>query len=334
MTNTTTRIYNNFIRSTDTDATHEILSIIQKLQLDIAVIEAPPVDDYRIDLGMLEAISMASARKNVDLTLLVWDLVELFGYAPTAGMFEDVIMSFAATYQNENMFSALADMERNGFVPSPGLLKFVGMKISRNDKRIRHSYNTITWRGNAHMLSRHCMNALIIGHGMKRDIDNAFFVFENFARLNLRPDANTFSFLMEALYIDTKSRFPLEAGTRPTFNPQDVDDVVAAAQIILDSIDESGVKKTKSFFYEHIRLLYTLGLLEEAKSAIEEAVSTGTAVPMASLFVLASRFALLGDFESARAVSGLSIAAGCGDFPRLTNRIKNLENNFNILKGS
>jgi hypothetical protein len=38
------------------------------------------------------------------------------------------------------------------------------------------------------------MNALIIGHGMKRDIDNAFFVFENFARLNLRPDANTFSF--------------------------------------------------------------------------------------------------------------------------------------------
>ena len=178
------------------------------------------------------------------------------------------------------------------------------------------------------------MNALIIGHGMKRDIDNAFFVFENFARLNLRPDANTFSFLMEALYIDTKSRFPLEAGTQPTFNPQDVDDVVAAAQIILDSIDESGVKKTKSFFYEHIRLLYTLGLLEEAKSAIEEAVSTGTAVPMASLFVLASRFALLGDFESARAVSGLSIAAGCGDFPRLTNRIKNLENNFNILKGS
>ena len=109
------------------------------------------------------------------------------------------------------------------------------------------------------------MNALIIGHGMKRDIDNAFFVFENFARLNLRPDANTFSFLMEALYIDTKSRFPLEAGTQPTFNPQDVDDVVAAAQIILDSIDESGVKKTKSFFYEHIRLLYTLGLLEEAK---------------------------------------------------------------------
>jgi hypothetical protein len=149
MTNTTTRINNNFIRSTDTDATHEILSIIQKLQLDIAVIESPPVDDYRIDLGMLEAISMASARKNVDLTLLVWDLVELFGYAPTAGMFEDVIMSFAATYQNENMFSALSDMERNGFVTSPGLLKFVGMKISRNDKRIRHSYNTITWRGNA-----------------------------------------------------------------------------------------------------------------------------------------------------------------------------------------
>jgi len=280
-------------------------------------------------LGTLEAISMASARKNVDLGLLVWDLVEQFGYSPTASMFEDVIMSFAATIQDDNLYSALADMERNGFEPSPTLLKFVAMKISCNDKRIRHSYNMITWRGNSHMMSKHCMNILIIGHGMRRDINNAFFVFEEFARLNLKPDANTFSFLMEALYIDTKSRFPIEAGQQPKCNPEDVNDVIAAVQIVLDSIGESGVKKTKSFYYEHIRLLYTLGLLEEAKLVLEEAISTGTPVPMNTLFMMASKFALLGDFESARAVSGLSIAAGCGDFPRLVNRIRNLENSFN-----
>jgi hypothetical protein len=45
--------------------------------------------------------------------------------------------------------------------------------------------------------------------------------------------------------------------------------------------------------------------------------------------MLATRFAYFGDFTNAQAVAGLSNAAGCGDFNRLKNRIKNIESSLN-----
>jgi len=319
----------------DTHATSEVLSVIQQLHLNsIKSSSSSPSssssEDYRIDMGTLEAVSMASARKNVDLALQVWDMVEQFGYSPTASMFEDVILSFAATRQDENMYSALADMERNGFEPSPLLLKYIAVKVSRTDKTIAYSHKLLMWHGNVHLHSKHGMNALLAGYGMKRDINNAFLVFEEFAQLHLQPDTNTFTFLMEALYIDTKERFPFKSEQRPQIiSPRDVSDVISAMQIILDAMDSARVHKTKAFYYEHIRVLYCLGLLEEGKVVLEEAIATGTHVPMQTLFMLATRFAHVGDFTNAQAVVGLSNAAGCGDFNRLKNRIKNIESSFN-----
>lgn len=272
---------------------------------------------------------MASARVSVDLCLLVWDLVEEFGYKPTASMYEDVVLSFAVTNQDENMFAALADMEKHGFVPSPALLRYIAWKITRNEKRTAHSHKMLSWHRNSRLRSTNGMNALLIGYGMKRDINNAFIVFEDLEKFNINPDDNTFSFLMESLYISTKNRFPFKPGEQMQYNPQDVDDVVGAAQIIIDAAAKAGVKKTKQFFYEHVRLLYTLNLLEEAKAVLVEAISEGTPVPKATIFMLGSRFANIGDFENARAVAGLSRAAGCGDFPRLVSRINNIERSGN-----
>lgn len=321
-TETVSNVLKGYFPFHDTHATSEVLSVIQQLHLN-------SVESSLIDQGTLEAVSIASARKNVDLTLQVWDMVEQFGYSPTASMFEDVILSFAATKQDENMYSALADMERNGFEPSPLLLKYIAVKVSRTDKKINYSHKLLTWHGNVDVHSKHGMNALLAGYGMKRDINNAFLVFEGFAQLHLQPDTNTFTFLMEALYIDTKERFPFKSEQRPQISPRDVSDVASAIQLILDAMDGAGVHKTKAFYYEHIRVLYCLGLLEDGKVVLEEAIATGTHVPMQTLFMLATRFAHFGDFKNAKAVAGLSNAAGCGDFNRLKNRIKNIESIFN-----
>jgi hypothetical protein len=335
---TVANVLNCYLPFHDTYATSEVLSVIQQLHLNsIESSSTSPSsslssssEDYRIDMGTLEAISMASARKNVDLVLQVWDMVEQFGYTPTASMFEDVIVSFAATRQDDNMYSALADMARNGYEPSPLLLKYIAMNVSRTDKKIHYSHKLLTWHRNVHLHSKHGMNALLAAYGMKRDINNAFLVFEEFDALHLQPDSNTFTFLMEALYIDTKERFPFKSSEqRPQISTQDVDDVVSAIQIILDAMDSAKVHKTKAFYYEHIRVLYCLGLLEDGKVVLEEAIATGTHVPMQTLFMLATRFAHFGDFTNAQAVAGLSNAAGCGDFNRLKNRIKNIESSFN-----
>eukprot|EP00571_Detonula_confervacea_P005363 CAMPEP_0172313854 /NCGR_PEP_ID=MMETSP1058-20130122/21123_1 /TAXON_ID=83371 /ORGANISM="Detonula confervacea, Strain CCMP 353" /LENGTH=756 /DNA_ID=CAMNT_0013027577 /DNA_START=99 /DNA_END=2369 /DNA_ORIENTATION=- len=305
----------------DIKATYSILSMIHKLHLGGK--DSPSAaEDYSVDLGTLEAISMSSARRSVELSLLVWDLVELFGHTPTEGMFEDVIMSFASTKQDDNMYAALVDMEKNGFVPSPSLMRYVAVKVSFNERRMEHSHKMLTWKQNEHMRSTHAMNVMLIGYGMKRDINSAFYIFEELPRFNLQPDANTFSFLMEALYIDTKERFPPHGGKPP---PQDIDDVLGASQIILDAMGEAEIEKTKQFYYEHIRLLCALSLLDDANLVLEDAIMSGVPIPRATLFILANRFADNGNYELAHKVAGLSAAAGCGKFPRLISRINNIE---------
>lgn len=264
--------------------------------------------------------------KNIDLNLLVWDLVELFDYNPTESMFEDVVMSFGAIMQDQNMYSALVDMEKNGFAPSRPLLRYVALKLTTSEKRLAHSDKLLEWHENDHVRSTSSMNALMLGYGMKREINNAFRVFENLDSFNLTPDSNTFTFLMEILYMDTKDRFPYQPSKpEQQHNPQDIEDVIGAAEIILDAMEEAGVKKTKLFYNEQIKLLCALRMLEDAGLVLEEAISTGTPVSNSALHLLATRFADLGEYEKAHAVAESSVAAGCGDNSHLVNRINNIE---------
>lgn len=305
------------------EAVHQVLLAIQKI-LQANDFSMLAIENYRVGLGTLAAISMASARKNINLNLLVWDLAEMYGYDPTESMFEDVIMSFAEFKQDENMVSALVDMERQGFMPSRALLQYIARKVSFNERRLHHFNRMLSWRDNPHLRSIHSMHVLLVGFGLKKDINAAFRVFEDLPTFELTPNGNTFEFLMEILYIDTKDRFPYHPGEPLPYNQQDVEDILGAAQIILDSLEEAGAQKTRHFFHEHIRLLCALGLLKDAHLVFQEALSVGP-VLVNSPFLLATRLAKNGDFESARAVVACSRAAGCGNLARLDKLINNIE---------
>lgn len=304
--------------SSDFETTKSILSVIQHLH------QEDGGDDYCIDMGTLESISMEAARKNVDVTLLVFDLVEQFGHDPTASLYEDVILSFAATSQDENMLAALADMHKFGFVPSVALLRYVARKLAHYEKRMEHSFKVLTWRDNQHIRSVHGMNVLLHSYGINRDLNNAFYVFEELPRFDLKPDANTFAFLMEALYVDIKSKSSYNPNLAQG-NAPDMNDFIGASQIIIDAMEEAGVEKTMHVYSEHIRLLCTFGMLDDAKRLLEEAIATETPVPKGAIFLLGTKFVESGDFDSARAVAGLSVAAGCGEFPKLANIINKAE---------
>ncbi|KAL9179850.1 hypothetical protein ACHAXT_007820 [Thalassiosira profunda] len=310
----------------DTKAVHEMLVAIKTLHSgsDQSLTDA---EDYRVDLGTLEAISLAaSAASNIDLNLLCWDLVDMFGYQPTEGMFEDVVLSFSVQkYSDEDMFAALVDMEGNGYLPSRALLKNIALKMSGVPRRLSHAEHKLMWHENEHVRSTHTLNALLMGYGMRGNIDAAFRVFESFPKNGLQPDENTFTFLMEVLYIDTKNRFPLKDNQASVDSPEDIEDVLGAAQIILDSMEGAGVAATKLFYHEQIRVLCALGLLEDAKMLVEEAVAVGTPLPVATLYLLATRLAHAGNYQMAHAVADLSAVAGCGDGTSIANRIRNIE---------
>ena len=308
----------------DLRATQETLASIRELQNPHEYFSDS--EDYRVDLGTLEAISMAAARRSVDLNLLVWDFVEQYGYNPTESMFEDVIMSFVATRQDNNVYSALADMEKAGFVPSQSLLRYVALQLSapkrQDTKRLDHSSRLLSYHQNTHMRSTPALNAILLGYGIKRDINSAFLVFEDFRLLNLRRDDNTYTFLMESLYMDIKNRFPHQ---HDNCNPEEVSQVLEAAQIILDSMEEEEISTSKRFVHEYIRVLCSVGLFEDATAAIKEFISSGAQLQVSTLFVLATKLAEAGNFEGAYAVAALSEAAGCGKNQRLVYRIKNIE---------
>ena len=321
--------------SDNIEATHGVLSTFQKI-LQAHELSQANAEDYRINLGTLEAISLAAAGRNLELNLLAWDMMEAFGHAPTEGMFEDVILSFAATRQDENMFLALVEMGNSGFMPSRALLRYLALKVSYREKRLHHSQKMLSWRDNGHLISIHSMNVLLMGYIIRKDINATWRVytsmFEGLSMFNLKPDANTFAFLMESLYINTKDRFPFSANEPLACTKEDIEDTLGASEIIVEAMEEAGVKKTKHFFHEHMRLFCALGLLENALSVFQEALSVGPLLP-ASIVLLATRLAHAGDFEMARAVAESSVVAGCGELPHLDQHINNIESQRNQNSG-
>lgn len=304
----------------DTQPIQEILTSIHKLQSETP---QSALTDYKLDLGTLEAISTAAVQeKNLDLNLLVWDLLDLYQYKPTECLFENVILSCALRKRDENAFAALMDMERSGFTPSRALLRRLAVKVSyKSHGRMVNARNLIY--DAADLMGTPSMNVLILGLGMRRDIQAAMEVYDHMILNGLVADGNTFDFLIEALYIDAKDIFtPNEENPRP----EDEDYVISGMGMIEKSMEAAGIEPSTHFYHEKIRLLCTIGRPEEAKIVLDEAIEKGTRIGVGSIVFLTYRLASNGDFDAANQVVELCSVAGCGDPPEyLVVQLKNRE---------
>ena len=306
----------------DLDATTEILSSIQQLHH----YEDHPYD-YSIDCGTLETISvLVSKRGSIDLSLLIIEMAESFGYKISESMFEDVILSFAASKQIPQCLGALVDMEANGYVPSRELLRKVAKKLSYDDKRLRYTQHILTGDDNGNILSTATMNSLMMGYGMKKNIEAAFDIFDSFRELGLKPDSDTVTFLMEILYFNTTQKFGRRTYAKDNLSPEEIDDVVGEIDVVLATMKEEDIEPTRHFYHEYVRVLCCLGLFEDAKLALEEAVSNNINLQVGTIFLLSVQCAHRGHFDMARDVARLAPIAGCGKQPTLLRRINNMQN--------
>ncbi|KAL7519603.1 hypothetical protein ACHAWX_004362 [Stephanocyclus meneghinianus] len=310
---TVCNLLQNYYPYSDANATCEILRAIK-----ILATQSP---SYRVDIGTLEAISLATQRGQTELNLLVWDLIELFGHQPTESMFEDVILSFGSIRSDAKSFKALIDMENNGYVPSSVLLRQIAFKLSGDFNRLRHARNLFTWNSDHRILSTSTMNCLLLGYGIKKDIDTAFDVFEDFAKYELQTDKNTFTFLMESLYLSVKDKLASSSGS-----PEDIDDILAIIDTVICSMELARVERSAHFYYEHIRLLCLLTKVDDAKSLLENAIDCKLPIKAGCIVMVATNYVNRGDFCNARYVASLSEIAGCGEAPSyLLRRIRGLE---------
>ncbi|KAL7476080.1 hypothetical protein ACHAW6_001961, partial [Cyclotella cf. meneghiniana] len=216
---------------------------------------ATQAPSYRVDTGTLEAMSLAAQKGQTELNLLIQDLVELFGHQPTERMFEDVILSFGSIRSDANSFKAV-------------LLRQIAFKLSGDFSRLRHARNLFTWNSDERFLSTTTINCLLLGYGIKKDINTAFDVFEDSANYQLQTDMNTFTSLMESLHLSVKDK-----SASASRSPEDIDHILAIIDTVIGSMELTRVERSAHFYYEHIRLLCLLTKVDNAKSLLEHAIS-------------------------------------------------------------
>lgn len=122
-------VLENLFPYTNVDETIVAMKAIIKLQSSWKIGDMHP--NYRVDLGTLEHIMAAAARKgSFDLNLMVWDLMDLLGYEPTECMYECTIQGFVMGFrQDHNMFAVLGEMEEQGYTPSRALIRSLSRSL-------------------------------------------------------------------------------------------------------------------------------------------------------------------------------------------------------------
>jgi pentatricopeptide repeat protein len=302
----------------DVDATYEILQAVKKLVEDSGHEAKDFSSEYMVTIGALESISMVTKRSN-DLSLLVWDIAELLGYHPNECMFEDVIISFGGA-KTDTALKAILDMENSGYAPEYALLRQCALKLSCSDRRLVFAKNVLAYNKDSQYRSTSTMNCLLLGYGMRKDLDSAFEVFELFQEYDLRADENTFAFLMESFWLCVKARFQSSE-----CNDDDISDILGIVDTILGSMELAGVERDKRFIYEHMRLLCLIKQVDDAKQCLHAAISDKISVKASSIVMIANGYLAKGDVQSARDVANLFVAAGCGEAPAfLLDRIGSL----------
>ena len=127
----------NFFPFTDIESVSSMLKSILQLQQEVveaAKSEGVPVrpkDQYLVDIGTLEMIGAAAASQgSTDINLLIWDMLDVLGYQPTVGIYENTVVAFSMnTFTYKEAFTVLAEMESSGFVPSRALIRSVSTHL-------------------------------------------------------------------------------------------------------------------------------------------------------------------------------------------------------------
>jgi hypothetical protein len=97
------------------------------------------IDDFRIDIGLLEQIMIQAARSKMpEIIRRGWNFMERYQYFPTESMYESAIHGFFLTYKSDHFgFAVMKEMEsQSGYIPSYDLIRTVSGCL-RYDK-----YNT------------------------------------------------------------------------------------------------------------------------------------------------------------------------------------------------
>eukprot|EP00536_Pseudo-nitzschia_multiseries_P000602 jgi/Psemu1/179031/e_gw1.7.165.1 len=275
------------------------------------VFEVKP--EILIDLSMLESISTGAAQTGCSrLILLVWEVLDVCGYSPTEMIYENTVMAFANERGGlEQAFAALASMKEDGFEPSRPLIRSFSsaIRLYRNligkARRMltEDRQNEIVSIENNHLLSLESLNVILSSYAERADPKDAVGILDVMSDNGIEPNADSYSFVIEALGRDIKKRLKIDDQSYKQRN-------IEVADTILSMMEGKGIPPTTHVIRNYVELLCLAGEIETATSIVEEYLKsedpeTRLVVNNITTYRVATENAALGNFDIARNLASM-----------------------------
>lgn len=150
------------------------------------------------------------------------------------------------------------------------------------------------------------------------DVDRAFATWDDFNTYNIEPNADTYSFLLEALAVNMS---PLEKQDDAHRMQDDAPGRLDAASAILSLMEGNGVKKCQHCIGNYVQLLCNVGRLDAATEFLLDSVEKKELVGNRILCIVAKNNAKAGNFDIARLLASKTTE----HFGYLDHRINEIE---------
>ncbi|MGK3761534.1 MAG: pentatricopeptide repeat protein, partial [Bacillariaceae sp.] len=267
-----------------------------------------------IDLSTLESISTGATKKgDSKLILLVWDVLEFSHYTPTETIYENTIITFANDKNDglRSAFAAMSSMKEDGFVPSRPLIRSFSSALRFNKYVVGKARRILTDDRQQEMLSLEnnklfsleSFNVIMSSYAERGDPHDVAGILDVMIENDIKPNADSYSFVIEALGRDIKKRLKKDDNSYKQRN-------VEIADTILSMMEEDNIAPTTHVIRHYIELLCLAGEIETATSIVEDFLSSSkdgnTRVNNITIYRVAIENAILGNYKVAKKLCSMT----------------------------
>ena len=272
-------------------------SLLQLIKQDVAV-SHQSTSRFCVDMGTIDSMSAVSARTgNSRIIFLLWDIVDILGYAPTASLYENTIITFAMCGKTSRAFNALKTMEGDEFPANRALIRnFSRILRSKPGRLNRVSYMFLkSARMDDSPISLGAFNSILSAFAGTGRVDEATKFFEQVTALGLEPDVDSYSFAIESLGKDLLRR-------KAEASKEQVEELLDCADLILDRMEGNNVMPSPDVIRNYVELLCLAGEVATATAVVKDALASDRphAVNNKTIYRIAIENANEGEFEIAR----------------------------------
>ncbi|GKY96436.1 hypothetical protein MPSEU_000603100 [Mayamaea pseudoterrestris] len=263
--------------------------------------ESDDGQEYIIDLATLEALSSSAAQaSNLDMTMLVWELVDVYKYEPSLALYENAVVTFASHQETyANAFIAMNDMKGRGMSVSRALIRGVSARLRGILENVDLALGQLqTSYQDGSPVSTEQLNCVMSAMAERGDVHCVSFVIDEFKRFGLEMDADSYSFALEGLgkhlYRVRKVGEPSEDVLR---------DCLEKASEYLSAMEDAEIVPTAHIIREYVELLCQADEVDTANEVVLEALESGGLVNHKTVYRVAMAQADLGNFVAARSLA-------------------------------